>query len=127
MTHQQKIERLIAEVKRKGISEYEAAPPFFRWLWNRGIKIPPPYFVGFCPLAVFLSGFFGIALFVGLGLLDCLELLSLGLHALARSLVVLAIVCAFGGAAFGLTMSAYFRIRARALRLSSWRDYGLSN
>jgi hypothetical protein len=33
MTHRQKVKHFIAEMKKKGVSAYTAAPPFWRLIW----------------------------------------------------------------------------------------------
>jgi hypothetical protein len=55
----QKVERLIADLRRRGVSPYTAAPPLFRLAWALGLDVPPPLFLGFLPLTLLMGAFFG--------------------------------------------------------------------
>jgi hypothetical protein len=57
--HRQKVERLVADLRQRGVSPYTVAPPLFRLAWALGLAVPPPLFLGFGPLALLMGGFFG--------------------------------------------------------------------
>src|SRR5437899_11879060 len=60
MTHQEKVDHLIAELGEEGMSPYTVAPPLFRLLWALGLRVPPPLFLGFFTIALFAGFFFGL-------------------------------------------------------------------
>ncbi len=115
MTHREKVDLLISDLKAKGVNEYTSAPPMFRFLWSLGIDAPPPFFVRFLPLAIFFSlgwaiptsVFFWLFLRMRLTFWDVLS------------------VCAIAGLFFGLTTAAFFRWKFRKLKLPAWEQYGL--
>lgn len=83
----------------------------FRHLWALGIKIPPPLFIRFLPLMFLMGLSFGSGMYVFMWLIVRRDVL---------------LPCAIGGALFGLYMAAYFRSKAKSLKLpSEWKDYGL--
>ena len=57
--HREKVERLIADLRQRGVSPYMAAPPLFRLAWALGLDVPPPLFLGFLPLTLLMGAFFG--------------------------------------------------------------------
>ena len=57
--HREKVERLIADLRQRGVSPYTAAPPLFRLAWALGLDVPPPLFLGFLPLTLLMGAFFG--------------------------------------------------------------------
>jgi Family of unknown function (DUF6404) len=117
MTHRQKIDRLIPELKAKGVGQYTmTAPPLFRMLWAFGIEIPPPLFMRFIPLAVFYGVTWSCltaALFWFVGPPEVRP------H-------ILPVIAPFG-IVMGLVAGLYFRWKAGALGLPSWENYGNSN
>src|SRR5688500_11709577 len=64
VTHDQKISRLIAEARQKGVGSRAIAPPLFRWLWAMGVQIPPPLFLRFVSLAVLMGIMFAVPFMV---------------------------------------------------------------
>lgn len=114
-SHRQKVDRLIRDMRDRGISEYDAAPPIYRLLWKIGIKVRPPYF----------QPFFTIFLFQGLGFgLVFGGLMWLVLWRASGIPAGIAIIAALvAGLAFGLSMAFHFKQQARKLNLPSWRRY----
>jgi hypothetical protein len=134
MTHRQKVDHLIEELRHRGLPASTAAPPLFRLLWALGLETPPPVFWGFIPSMLFMGGFFGFffGLFMELAFLIWLilgeglwlghgggQLLSRGIF----GFTVVAGVAAVAGLLFGLPMAAISRWKAAQLRLPSWEDY----
>jgi hypothetical protein len=111
----QKVERLIADLRQRGVSPYTAAPPLFRLAWALGLDVPPPLFLGFLPLTLLMGAFFGA--FWG----AFLWLLQWGAWHMPLGLVVLAAACT--GLAFGLSMASYYHWKAARLRLPPWESY----
>jgi hypothetical protein len=117
MTHGQKTDRLISELKAKGVGRNWSAPPLFRILWALGIEIPPPLFMHFLPLAVLIGGLFFAAM-------ATFRLWFLGLRADLRGDFLL--LSTMSGV-LGLIASWNFRRKAKRLQLPSWETYGDSN
>jgi hypothetical protein len=116
MTHHEKVERVIRELNAKGVSPLTTAPPLFRAAWAAGVRVPPPFFIGFLPLFVVMAGAFGapFGLFLWIAQRWTIALPVRGL----------VLVSACGGALFGPFMASYSRWKARRLGLPSWREYG---
>ncbi len=134
MTHREKVDRFIEDMRERGVGTSSAAPPLFRLLWALGLEIPPPLFLGFLPLALaagaffgffwglFMAAFFLIWLVVGEGVLwghAAIDLVWKGLFGLG----VLAGGAFVAGLLFGLTMATYMRWKAARLALPSWDRY----
>ena len=115
MSHQEKIERLIADLSEQGVSPQTTAPPMFRLLWSLGLKIPPPLYMRFSSLAL-LGG-------VPFGLLWGLFMWLLVWRSRA-GLEYMVLISLLAGVFFGLAMAAYYRWRFRRLKLPPWENYG---
>src|SRR5690349_21274408 len=114
MTHQQKVDLLIADLREQGVSPFTTAPPLFRLLWALGLDVPPPLFLGFLTLTLVMGTFFG-------GVWGALMwLLEWGLRVPGAMTVPTA---AAAGLFFGLSMAAYFRWKAARLGLPRWESY----
>jgi len=113
MTHREKVDLLIDDLGKKGMNPYTVAPPIFRWLWKAGINIPPPFFLGFFSLALLNGGYFGPAWGAAMWLLFWRGM----------PLMRVAIFSAMAGIFFGVGMAAYYRWRARRLKLPRWENY----
>jgi hypothetical protein len=59
-THRRKVERLVEEAGRQGMSLHTVAPPLFRLLWALGLEVPPPLFLGFRKLTLLIGTGFGV-------------------------------------------------------------------
>ena len=118
MTHSQKIDRLVSELKAEGVGRNWSSPPLFRMLWALGIKVPPPLFMHFFPLAILIGGFVFVMLII-------LRLWFLGLRADLLPGDLLLLPTAAGSV--GLLASWNFHRKARRLQLPSWETYGISN
>jgi hypothetical protein len=114
-THQQKVEHLIADLRKQGVSPYTVAPPLFRLLWAMGFDVPPPFFLGFLTLTLLMGAFFGILWGA------CMWLLQWQAWHMPVELAVM--TSAGAGLAFGLSMAAYYRWKAARLRLPPWESY----
>jgi Family of unknown function (DUF6404) len=114
MTHQQKVDHLIADLGTRGVGPYTVAPPFFRLLWALGLNVPPPFFLGFFSLTVFMGVFFGVLWGA---------LMWLSQWRARHSLMTAVTLSAVTGLSFGLSMAWYYRRKARRLGLPSWNQY----
>ena len=115
MTHEQKVERLIAEMKQKGLNPYTVAPPLFRLFWKLGWNVKPPLFMSFVSITLMMGVLFGALWGVGMWLLQWRDRPSpwgqtIGIPAAA-------------GLMFGLSMATYYRWKAKKLGLSDWSNY----
>ena len=115
MSHREKVDHLIADLGKRGVSQYTVAPPAFRLLWALGIKIPPPFFMGFGSLTLLMGVFFGVLWGVVMWFLQW--------QTLRLSLEVAILAAAGAGLLFGLLMAAYYRWKANQLQLPTWENY----
>jgi hypothetical protein len=115
MTHRQKVKRLIADLRKQGMSPYTVAPPLFRLLWALGFKVPPPLFLGFLTLTLLTGASFGI--------LWGVVMWQLQWQAWHVPLGLKVIIATGVGLMFGLYMATYFRWKAKHLRLPPWDSY----
>jgi hypothetical protein len=60
MTHAEKVDGFLQEMRGHGVNPGTAAPPAWRALWRLGLRVPPPHFMGFVPLALVTGVFFGV-------------------------------------------------------------------
>jgi hypothetical protein len=132
MTHQQKVDHLIEELGQQGVGSYTVAPPFWRLLWRLGLKVPPPFFLGFRKLSLLMGTYFGVVwavLFnVSMGVWVWWQIGGLGLAGLVGALVgavlLVPLSAVVAGVPFGLFMAGIYRWRAARFELpSSWEDY----
>lgn len=115
MNHTEKVAAMLEHLAPQGLSPYTLAPPAWRLLWAMGLKVPPPLFLGFAPMALGT----GLVFAVGWGLLmSLLGWWPAGVSPLG------ALAAALGaGVLFGLALAAYYRHQARKLALPAWPDY----
>jgi hypothetical protein len=113
MTHSHKLEKMQKHMAALGVAPSTAAPPIWRLLWQLGIDLPPPLFLGFWQIALFAGIFFGVFWGFFVWLLTRYGL-SFGSVPIAATLA---------GVLFGLCMAAYFRYLARKHNLPSWAAY----
>ena len=115
MSHQEKIERLIADLSEQGVSPQTTAPPMFRLLWSLGLKIPPPFYMRFSSLALLAGVPFGVLWGLFMWLLFWRSRVGLE-HMVLFSLLA--------GVFFGLAMAGYYCWKFRRLKLPPWDSYG---
>jgi hypothetical protein len=78
-----------------------------------GMKVPPPHFMGFIPMALTSGVFFGL-------------LWGTAMHFLlwgSQGWLFSASVSVAAGTLFGLCIAAYYRYSAKKLSLPSWERY----
>ncbi|HEV3386416.1 MAG TPA: DUF6404 family protein [Gemmata sp.] len=114
-THRQKVERLIADLRKQGVSPYSVAPPLFRLLWALGLNVPPPLFLGFVTLTLLMGAFFGILWGAIMWLLQW--------QAWRMPIELAAGFSGGAGLLFGVSMAGYYRWKAARLGLPSWESY----
>jgi hypothetical protein len=114
MTHDEKVRCFIAEMRRRGVNQYTAAPPAWRTIWALGLPLPPPHFIAFVPLAIGTGLIFGELW--GLAMWAAFWTAGLEGWIIVRGAAVL-------GLLFGLSLAAYYRCSAWRLGLPRWQDY----
>jgi hypothetical protein len=120
LTHRQKVDRLITDLHKQGVSPYTVAPPLFRLLWALGLEVPPPFFLGFLTLTLLMGTSFGILW----GALIWGPLMWLLPSRAWHSPAAIPVMTTAGAALlFGLSMAAYYRWKAARLRLPPWESY----
>ncbi|HEU0154132.1 MAG TPA: DUF6404 family protein [Arenimonas sp.] len=115
MDHDEKIARMYPHMDALGIGRSTAVPPAWRVLWSLGVKVPPPLFVPFLPMALATGAFFGMTW----GLLMAFVYWSrqgYPVSAMLGSSIA-------AGVLFGLAMAGIYRYLARKHRLPSWDQY----
>ena len=115
MEPSEKIARIQQRMAELGISPSNAVPPLWKLLWQSGVDIPPPLFMGFGSIALLMGGFFGV--FWGL----LMWVIMWSRQGMPTWLVLAA--AAMAGVLFGLCMAAYFRHLARRHKLPSWAEF----
>ncbi len=81
--------------------------------WKLGLKLPPPHFLGFFPLALGAALWFGTLWGLAMWFLLCA---SQGWWFSATAAIM-------AGSFFGLFLAAYYRHSARKFDLPMWNDY----
>jgi hypothetical protein len=116
MTHREKVNLVVEDLKQRGVSRYTTAPPFFRILWAAGLTIPPPLFIGFLPLMCIMTSAFavlsGISIWIVQGSIFTLPVSRLVVRGAVTSVL------------FGLVRALRNRWKAQQLGLPSWEKYG---
>ena len=116
MNTSSKIDRLIANMAAAGIPKGDAFPPLWRVLWIVGVKLPPPLFLGFFPIALVFGGYFGLGFAFITWLLQGVGFL--GVPAFPPSLYGL-----LTGIPFGLYMASQYRDLAEKHNLGTWSEF----
>jgi hypothetical protein len=115
MTHSEKLKTMQEHLAKLGVSQSKSAPPFWKILWRLGIEVPPPLFLGFWPIALFMGSFFGVFWGLFMWLFHWSDQ--------GKPLVAILVGAILAGVMFGLCMAAYFRHLARKLDLPAWTSY----
>lgn len=115
MTHDAKVQALRRQLARHGIRPATATPLLWRLLWQLGVPLSPPHFLGFLPLVLVCGGAFG----TGWGVL--MYLLAGRTQQVPPAYMLGAALAA--GSLFGLIQAAVFRRQAARLQLPAWPDY----
>jgi Family of unknown function (DUF6404) len=105
-------ERMLAiteELRAQGVGPYMSAPPIYRLAWRLGLRVRPPLYQPFAPLALGMGIWFGVAW----GLLMRFLFWRTEAHPLLSAVIGSLIA----GTLFGLMMAGYYRWKAGRLRL----------
>jgi hypothetical protein len=115
LSREQRVAALKPHMAAIGIAWSTALPPLWPLLWRLGLDVPPPLFLAFWRIVVWMGGAFALAWGAGMWWFVWSP------HGI-RPVFGLA-MAAGGGILFGLAMAAYYRAVARKHRLPSWDAY----
>ena len=113
MTHEERVEYFLRDMRRRGVSASTAAPPFDRLLWALRLRTRPSLMCDWWSLFASFGLVFGV-LFGGLMSLTTWRAVAPDTQLLLGSL---------SGILFGAGMATYYRWKARQLELPAWEDY----
>ncbi len=117
MTHREKVDRFIAEMRGRGMGPYTSAPPIYRLLWALHIPVRPPHFQSFGAAALLTGSLFGA--FFGVGMYFW------AWRAAGMSIAIALVWASVAGAFFGLALAGFYRWSARRHHLPNWEEYQL--
>lgn len=100
---------------RSGLAWEKVAPPGARWLWRRGIRVPPFHLMPFWWTTLALGAAWGVPMSV---FFTSQNLLVHG----TLNLGLLVITCGAGSLVFGLGMAGLMKWVTRGRSLPRWRD-----
>jgi hypothetical protein len=109
-------EAALALLAKTGIWPSNYAPPLFHLLWRLGMNVPPPHFIRFVSVVIFMGALFG-------GLMSLLVLPMLWSTTGMSGTQVL-IMGVLTGLMFGLAMAGYYAYGRSKHRLPSWDALG---
>ncbi|MBM6550869.1 DUF6404 family protein [Marinomonas ostreistagni] len=111
MSFETRLANAHAELQAQGVWLSNYKPPMFSLLRMLGIKVPPPYYLGFHLNAVIAFWYFAIIIFLVMyfGLLGSNDSLRSALDK-----------AALWGIIYGVGMATFYAIRRRKLQLSDW-------
>jgi len=122
MSHHEKVESYLLEMKSRGVKPGLAAPPLFRLLWMLGFSVRPPLFMTRSQLTVVMGLFFGVTMTIFFAVM--LRWIEDSPSSFATRIPSAAVPGAIGGLVFGMVMARVFRTIADRLDLPRWEDYG---
>jgi hypothetical protein len=106
-----KLMKAHAELQAQGVWLSNYKPPMFSLLRMLGIKVPPPYYLGFHLNAVIAFWYFAIIIFLVMyfGLLGSQDTMKTAMDK-----------AAVWGVVYGIGMAVFYSVRRRKLQLSDW-------
>ncbi len=107
----------LSMLAKTGIWPSNYAPPLFHLLWSLGMNVPPPHFIRFVSIVIFMVAFFGgvLSLFVSPMLWS-----TTGIS--GTQVLIFGVLT---GLAFGLAMASYYAYGRRKHQLPGWNELGL--
>src|SRR5262245_3833263 len=109
MTHKEKIDHFIGDMRRRGVGVWTAVPPAYRLALLLGISIRPPFFQSFATITVMVGSGWAIGFAL---IMHLLRWVPQGLP-----LFVEFVAYAMAGLLFGVTMAGYYKWRAKRFNL----------
>ena len=107
----ERLEKAHAELQAQGVWLSNYQPPMFSLLRMLGIKVPPPYYIGFHLNAIIAFWYFALIIFLVMyfGILGSSDTFQ---TAMDKALL--------WGFVYGIGMAVFYTIRRRKLSLSDW-------
>ena len=115
LTHRQKVDILIADLRHHGVSGWTTAPPLWRLMWLLGLRVPPPHFIRPLTMSLVTGTLFRVLW--GLFMWH-LQWRGGGVPPWFAGLAAFV-----AGSIFGFILAGYYRWWAYRLRLPAWADY----
>lgn len=115
MTHDEKVAYFIKEMVSRGHKESKVAPPLLKFLWKRGLTVPPFLFAKFFPLL--------LATGIPFGLIWGVFMWVVVWGPEGKSILLITGATLSAGLFFGVTTAWLVRRSLRKLGLPSWKDY----
>lgn len=116
MTHEEKIDHLMADLKERGLPREWADPPVLRALRRFGLKVPPLCFLDSWIIVVCI----GVPMAIFWGLAMHLFQRTLGWN---TPIIAQVLVSAMVGLVPGVIVAYSMHRKRKELGLPSWRDY----
>jgi len=116
MKFKDKVEALETYLVEHGEKKRMASPPLLRLLWKFGLEVPPPIFLSFGKIALFLGGYFGT--FWGAFMYFFFWRKKEG-----NDIALNITQAVFSGVLFGVFMAAYFVRKKQKLKLPDWNHF----
>lgn len=113
MSFEERLEKAHAELQAHKVWLSNYKPPAFSLLRLVGVKVPPPYYIGFHLNAIIAFWYFAIIIFLVMyfGLLGSNDSLSSAMDK-----------AAVWGVIYGLGMAIFYAVRRKKLKLSDWHS-----
>lgn len=113
MSFEQRLSKAHAELRAQGVWLSNYKPPVFSLLRLLGVKVPPPYYLGFHLNAVIAFWYFAAIIFLVMyfGILGSQDTLQSAMDK-----------AAVWGIVYGVGMAVFYSLRKRKLTLTEWRD-----
>jgi hypothetical protein len=110
------LDRSLALLSARGLARSHAEPLAFRVLWKLGVRVRPPHFIGFVPIALAYGTSFacmwGVFMWTLVWSQQGFGMMDVGLRA------------GVAGAAFGLMMAWFYARERREFALPAWESFG---
>ena len=110
------LDRSLALLSARGLARSHAEPLVFRVLWKLGVRVRPPHFIGFVPIALA----YGTAFACMWGVF----MWTLVWSQQGRSIVDVALRAAAAGACFGLMIAWLYARERREFAVPAWDALG---
>lgn len=115
LSHAERVAAMHVHMTALGIARSTSLPLLWTLLWRLGVDVPPPLFLPFWRLVVWMGGAFALAwgAVMWLFVWSSYDIRPVFGFAMAAA----------GGIVFGAVMAVYYRHLARKHRLPAWDDY----
>ena len=112
MDYESKVKLAHSETSQKGVWESNFNPPIFKLMRKIGLQLPPPYYQSIQLNFIISFAFFTPVFGVISGLIS------------GQSISIAIKTAVLAGLMFSVTMSVFYYIRQKQLKLTKWHDLG---